>query len=300
MYDLIIIKKLNTKKVILVAFIAAVFVATATIFGMKIAQENYNIKYAKELEKQKAIADENQRKIKQAKEEEEKQNKINKTSSPLTQKQQNNILHIYNDTEEKRVFLTFDDGPTNAVTPLILDTLKQEEVKATFFLLGTNAKYNPDLVKREFDEGHYVANHGYSHVYKEVYSSVEATLDEYNKTEQIIKDALGNQNYMSNLFRFPGGSNGGYYNEVKQEAKAYLRENGVVHLDWNALTQDSAGTYTSEELLQNAIDTIGDKQSVVLLMHDSADKILTAEMLPNLIHYLKKKGYNFKNIYDII
>ena len=267
---------------------------------MNKAQKEYNEKYAEELEKQRAEAIENEKNNEEIRNAKIKNEHIEKTSKPLTEEQQYNILHIYNDTGEKRVFLTFDDGPTKAVTPFVLDTLKKEDVKATFFLLGVNAQYNAELIKREFDEGHYIANHGYSHKYKEVYSSPEATFDEYNKTEQIIRDALGNQNYRSNLFRFPGGSNGGYYNEIKQTVKAYLREQGIVHLDWNALSQDSAGTYTREQLLQNAIDTIGDKQSVIILMHDSSDKILTSEMLPDLIHYLKEKGYSFKNIYDII
>lgn len=300
MYDLIIVKKIRTKRVIFIGIIVVVIISIVTILGMNKAQKEYNEKYAEELEKQRAEAIENEKNNEEIRNTKIKNEHIEKTSKPLTEEQQHNILHIYNDTGEKRVFLTFDDGPTKAVTPFILDTLKKEDVKATFFLLGVNAQYNAELIKREFDEGHYIANHGYSHKYKEVYSSPEATFDEYNKTEQIIRDALGNQNYRSNLFRFPGGSNGGYYNEIKQTAKAYLREQGIVHLDWNALSQDSAGTYTKEQLLQNVIDTIGDKQSVIILMHDSADKILTSEMLPDLIHYLKEKGYSFKNIYDII
>lgn len=300
MYDLIIVKKIRTKRVIFIGIIVAVIISLVTILGMNKAQKEYNEKYAEELEKQRAEAIENEKNNEEIRNAKIKNEHIEKTSKPLTEEQQYNILHIYNDTGEKRVFLTFDDGPTKAVTPFVLDTLKKEDVKATFFLLGVNAQYNAELIKREFDEGHYIANHGYSHKYKEVYSSPEATFDEYNKTEQIIRDALGNQNYRSNLFRFPGGSNGGYYNEIKQTAKAYLREQGIVHLDWNALSQDSAGTYTKEQLLQNAIDTIGDKQSVIILMHDSSDKILTSEMLPDLIHYLKEKGYSFKNIYDII
>lgn len=74
----------------------------------------------------------------------------------------------------------------------------------------------------------------------------------------------------------------------------------MAHLDWNALTSDAAGASTCEELLQNAINTIGDKNSVVILMHDASDKILTYEILPRLINYLRENGYSFKNIYDLI
>jgi len=65
--------------------------------------------------------------------------------------------------------LTFDDGPTTSVTPKILDILKEENVKATFFVIGKSAEEHPEIVKRAYDEGHYIANHGYSHNYKSIY-----------------------------------------------------------------------------------------------------------------------------------
>lgn len=208
----------------------------------------------------------------------------------------NNIYH----SDTKRVFLTFDDGPSKTVTPLILDLLKQENIKATFFLLGSRAELNPDIVKREYDEGHYIANHGYSHNYTNIYQTPQSVVDEFNATEAAIKNALGNQEYNSYLFRFPGGMPGGKHAQLKAEAAQILEQNGVAHLDWNALTSDAAGAKTSEEMLQNAISTIGEKNSVVILMHDAGDKILTYEMLPNLISYLREKGYEFKNMYDLI
>ena len=156
------------------------------------------------------------------------------------------------------------------------------------------------MVKREFDEGHYVANHGYSHKYSTVYASPEATLNEYNYTEDAIRKALGNSSYISKLFRFPGGSNGGYYDEAKQNSKALLHDNGIMHLDWNSLSSDAAGAKTKEALLQNVKDTMGEKDSVVILMHDSSDKILTYEMLSDLISYLREQGYKFENIYDLL
>lgn len=302
MYDLITVKKLNIQKIFLLILLI-ILVILSTISGINFAEKVNQKKYAQELQEQ-------EEKIKQqdlekkAKEEAERKAKIQKrvdqTSRPLSEEEKDRIAHIYRSTGEKRVFLTFDDGPSKSVTPLILDLLKQEDVKATFFTLGNNVKNNPDIVKREFDEGHYVANHGYSHKYSSIYSSPEATLNEYNVTEQAIKDALGNQSYASRLFRFPGGSNGGYYDEAKQNSKALLRENGIVHLDWNCLSEDAAGAHTKETLMQNVIDTMGEKDSVVILMHDASDKILTYEMLSELIPYLKEKGYKFQNIYDLL
>lgn len=86
--------------------------------------------------------------------------------------------------------MTFDDGPSS-VTPKILDVLKQENVKATFFVLGSRVEKMPDMVKRMYEEGHYVASHGYSHVYEQIYSSPQFVLDEYNKTSELIKNAIG-------------------------------------------------------------------------------------------------------------
>lgn len=303
MYDLIKVKKLNTKKVIALVLILIILVIIVTLGIIKLIEQNMKKEYELTLRKQQELLAQ-QELARQQQEELERQqaiqNYINLTSVPLTEEQQDNILHVYRSTGEKRVFLTFDDGPSNSVTPLILDVLKEQNVKATFFVLGNNVNNNPDLIKREFEEGHYIANHGYSHRYSEIYSSPEATLAEYNTTEQAIRDALGNQSYRSNLFRFPGGSNGGYYHDAKQQSKAVLRENGVVHLDWNSLSKDAEGASTKESLLQNVIDTIGEKDSVVILMHDASDKILTYEMLPDLISYLREKGYKFQNIYDLL
>lgn len=303
MYDLIPSRRLNKKKVAALIILLILLVILSTVSGIKIAQYNRNKKQAKEYQKQqeKIREEENERekeeqRIKQA----EIQSRIEKTSRPFSAQEIEKISHIYRSNGAKRVFLTFDDGPSKTVTPLILDLLKNENIKATFFTLGNNARYNPELIKREFNEGHYVANHGFSHKYSEVYASPEATLNEYNVTEQAIKDALGNQNYTSRLFRFPGGSNGGYYNEAKQASKALLHENGVMHLDWNALSEDAVGTHTKEELLQNTLNTIGDSDSVVILMHDTSDKILTYEMLYDLIINLKQRNYKFENIYDLL
>ena len=81
----------------------------------------------------------------------------------------NKINNIYNGEEGKRVFLTFDDGPSEAVTPKILEILDKYDIKATFFVLGCNAKAHPEIVKQAYEAGHYIANHGYSHKYSKIY-----------------------------------------------------------------------------------------------------------------------------------
>ena len=211
-----------------------------------------------------------------------------------------NVDDIYNGEEGKRVFLTFDDGPSTSVTPHILDTLKKYNIKATFFVLGNRVSDNAELIKREYNEGHYIANHGYSHRYDKIYASSKNVLKEYNKTEQEIKKALGDENYSSNLFRFPGGSIGGEYDKIKEKAKIDLKRNQIAYLDWNALTNDAAGAYTKEKIIKNLKKTVGNKNNVVVLMHDAPDKILTYETLEDIIKYLQEKGYSFKNMYDLM
>lgn len=220
--------------------------------------------------------------------------------APLSEEELANIDSIYKHQDNKRVFLTFDDGPSTSVTPYILDLLKEENIKATFFVLGTKAETNPNLVKREFEEGHFIGNHGFSHRYDDIYSSTQSVLDEYNKTNEVIKKAIGNNNYNSLVFRFPGGSSGGKYHNLKQQAKELLKQNGVASLDWNALTNDSAGANTKEKIMENFYNTIQNKTSIVILMHDASDKILTYECLPEIIAYLRNNGYEFKSLYDVI
>lgn len=210
------------------------------------------------------------------------------------------VEDIYNREEGKRVYLTFDDGPSKNVTSKVLDILKKYEIKATFFVLGNRVASNSELIKREYEEGHYIANHGYSHKYSKIYSSSMAVIEEYNKTEKAIQKALNNSKYSSNLFRFPGGSIGGEYHLIKQKTKSVLKKNNIAYLDWNALTNDANGSNTKEKIMNSLKKTVGNRNNVVVLMHDAADKQLTYETLEDVILYLKEKGYEFKNIYDLI
>ena len=223
----------------------------------------------------------------------------NKNTPVLTQKGKENMSQIYK-SDKKRVFLTFDDGPSKTVTIPILDLLKQEKIKATFFVLGSRVELYPDIVKREYEEGHYIANHGYSHMYSQIYSSVQSVLDEYNKTNDAVRKAIGVKEYNSHLFRFPGGVSGGRYAQLKKEAVAELDKNNIAHVDWNALTGDAEGKNSVEELVSELQKTMGKKNSLVILMHDAGNKKTTYEALPTVISMLREKGYEFKSFYDII
>lgn len=106
-------------------------------------------------------------------------------------------------SDEKKAYLTFDDGPTTKATGKILDILKKENVKATFFVVGKHVKEHPELVKREYEEGHYIANHGYNHNNKLLYKDMESFKNEITSTDLEISKAIGVENYCSHIFRFP-------------------------------------------------------------------------------------------------
>lgn len=297
--DLISIRRkyINIRNTIMTAFLLVL----AIVFGIIIKEINQNKTYDKiysSYEKQINQAKEDgQTKLEQQKLEIEAARKAKLPQ--LTEEAKTNFANIYH-SETKRVFLTFDDGPSQTVTPVILDTLKQENIKATFFLLGSRVELNPDIVKREYEEGHYLASHGYSHVYSQIYASPQSVLDEYNKCITAIRNAIGVQEYDPHLFRFPGGYAGGKYATVKQGAAQLLDQNSVLHVDWNALTSDAAGAKTTEEFIAELEKTVPKHNSVVVLMHDAGNKTATAEALPTIIQYFRERGFEFENFYSII
>lgn len=240
----------------------------------------------KEKEKQEEIAKELERK---------RQEKIPK----LTEEGKENIQKIYS-SQTKRAFLTFDDGPSSQ-TEKILDILKQYNIKATFFVLGSRVEAMPQVVSRIYEEGHFIANHGYSHVYEQIYTSPQTVLDEFNSCNDAVKKAINEPEYNSHLFRFPGGLAGGKYEEIKKQARDLLISNNIVNVDWNCLIGDAEkSNATSEFLMQRLQETSQNKNSIVVLMHDAQAKTITTETLPQIIEYLQQQGYEFKSFYDII
>ena len=292
-YDINSGNKLNRKKVLIVVILLFILLLLILVIinSVKIIKANKVYKqYASQLESLNY-----QKEQELAKKEAERQAKIPK----LTDEGKKNVEGIYK-SDTKRVFLTFDDGPSS-VTNTILDTLKQQNVKATFFVLGSQVEKMPDVVKRIYDEGHYIANHGYSHVYENIYSSPQAVLDEYNRCNDAVKNAIGVPEYNSHLFRFPGGLVGGEYADIKSQANEILKQNDVMHVDWNALNGDAETNNLSIEFeLARLQETTQNKNSIVILMHDAPAKKVTAEALPQIIEYLRNQGYEFKNFYEII
>ena len=140
---------------------------------------------------------------------------------------------------DKKAYLTFDDGPTTKATGKILDVLKEENVKATFFVVGKHVKEHPELVKREYDEGHYIANHGYNHNNKILYKDMDSFKNEIVATDMEISKAIGVENYSSHIFRFPNGYMSHIYMNQKKDALKVLSNLDYVYVDWNCLNRDS-------------------------------------------------------------
>ncbi len=192
----------------------------------------------------------------------------------------------YADCAESRIYLTFDDGPSDRVTPLILDTLKQEKVKATFFIVGRSVNGREKILKRMHDEGHAIGVHSYSHDYKSIYASPAALLEDIEKCNDVIESVTGER---STIYRFPGGS----YNIAGNLVSAVLKA-GYTYVDWNASLRDAeiAGA-TPEQLLEEAKKSSAGKTKVVLLCHDGTSKTPTAKALKSVIEYFRNEGYAF-------
>lgn len=201
--------------------------------------------------------------------------------------------------EEKVAYLTFDDGPMLKATGKILDILKAEDVKATFFVVGKHVKEHPELVKRAYDEGHYIANHGYHHDNRKLYKSSDSFISEVKNTDLEIGKAIGMEDYCSHVFRFPNGYMSSNYKAKKREAAKLLSEMNYTYVDWNCLNNDSVKKYSHNQLLKNLKKSSKDKGTLVILMHDTSDVNDTPSILKDSIDYLKEQGYEFKNFYDL-
>ncbi|MDP4177902.1 MAG: polysaccharide deacetylase family protein [Bacillota bacterium] len=199
------------------------------------------------------------------------------------------------------VYLTFDDGPSKNVTPLVLDTLKKYNVKATFFVIGSMAEQSPDILKREYNEGHSIGNHTYSHDMNLVYKSTDACISEFKKNESVINNILGG--YTSKLVRFPGGI---FDNDSRHLSyRQAVVDAGYHYYNWNCSDQDSEGKvpvggFAPSILIDWVKNTsvIGStpNQRLIVLMHDAPAKKTTAEALPSIIEYFQSEGYKFKTL----
>ena len=193
---------------------------------------------------------------------------------------------------QKVIYLTFDDGP-GPYTAKLLDILKKYDVKVTFFVTGAG---DDELIAREYNEGHTVGLHTYTHDYAYVYSSLDNFFTDLYEIQTRVKNITGQT---STLTRFPGGSSNlisarydggiGIMSRLSEELPA----RGFTYFDWNISSGDAGGATTSSEVYQNVINALSPNYSVVL-QHDIKD--FSVDAVEDIIKYGKANGYTFKKL----
>ncbi|SCY92528.1 polysaccharide deacetylase family protein [Alkaliphilus peptidifermentans] len=201
----------------------------------------------------------------------------------------------------KKVFLTFDDGPTK-LTPKILDILKENDVQATFFTIGRLLVANQDIAIRAYEEGNMILPHSYSHNYA-IYSTFETFYDDFYAAERAIEDVMGYES--PPIFRFPGGSSnhssfdfgGPQFMPLLTED---IKEKDYYYIDWNVSSGDAGPDYNDgDKMLHNIINTSKGKDFIVILFHDVDKNREMARILPEVIEYYRDNGYMFRTFKDI-
>lgn len=181
------------------------------------------------------------------------------------------------DTTTKKIALTFDDGPHPTYTIKLLDGLKERNVKATFFVIGENAKNNPDVLKRILEDGHTIGNHTFSHVQLTCISE-EKAIAEINDTNQIIKEITGIE---PKYIRPPYGL---YTDALQRETNLTPILWDVDPRDWSVLNTKSVVTHVIKRA----------KNGDIILLHDIFDTSVDAAL--QIIDELQKQGFEFVTV----
>lgn len=205
-----------------------------------------------------------------------------------------------NEDDTRTVYLTFDDGPSGN-TSRILDILKQYQVPATFFVIGSDTDFAKRMYQRIVDEGHALGNHTYTHDYNTIYKSPEAFMADVLHLQDHLEEVTGTR---PQVFRFPAGSNNRIHQQVQSdnpylmvEIMLALEEKGLPYFDWNVSSTDAAEvTLDAEIIISNTLSFLGGHRNAIILMHDSTPKTTTVEALPHIIQSLKARGYTFEKL----
>lgn len=190
-------------------------------------------------------------------------------------------------TNEKVVFLTFDDGPEYPYTPKILDVLKKHKVVATFFVLGGNAKTHPELIKRTLEEGHDIGNHSTSHANLKR-KSVASIASDIQKTDRILQRL----NVPGPIpFRAPFGA-------TSNNMRLALKQLNKPHVLFNFLPQDWTKIPAST-IVGHVMKRL--KPGLIITLHDGGKRrqqtvIATEQIILNL----RAKGYRFGSVNDYL
>lgn len=194
---------------------------------------------------------------------------------------------------QRQAYLTIDDGPSATWTPAVLDILKKEHVRATFFLVGWRAAKHPEIVRRIYLEGQTIGNHTFSHNYDELYrGSAKNLLASLAANGRLLKAAIG---YEPKIMRPPGGASGNF----RPGYQSSLTWAGYTTVLWNVSTGDGSTQTTGPQMVANAkryLDRLAPRRPAVILMHDVRRPI--TEALPQIIAEVRRRGYEFSVITD--
>ncbi|MDM7325521.1 MAG: polysaccharide deacetylase family protein [Thermosynechococcus sp. Uc] len=188
---------------------------------------------------------------------------------------------------EKVVALTFDDGPWGSSTRQVLQILKEEDVKATFFVLGKHALMYPDVIVDIVKAGHAVGNHSWSHPYKAV--AAEVAKQEIENTSALIAKQSQAQ---TRLFRPPGGN-------LTTGLVDYAKSKNYAIIMWSVDTHDTRPNTTAADIVERTLREV--KAGSIILLHDGGgDRTTTRKALPTLIRRLRQKGYRFVTVPELL
>ena len=181
--------------------------------------------------------------------------------------------------DAKKVFLTFDDGPTPAITEWVLEQLRQYDSKATFFCIGNNIEKHPEIFKKIIAEGHAIGNHTFNHL-----NGWKTPLKDYiENIQRCQSEILNPKSQIPNLFRPP-------YGKIRPSQSKRLRKLGYKIIMWDVLSYDFDKTITREKCLENVLQHI--EMGSIIVFHDSVKAWNNLEyVLPKTLNFLKERGF---------
>ncbi|WP_341734830.1 polysaccharide deacetylase family protein [Microcoleus sp. EPA2] len=189
------------------------------------------------------------------------------------------------DSRQKAIALTFDDGPWPKTTVQILDILKQNNIKGTFFWVGRYLQVYPELGKKVAQAGHAIGNHTWNHQY--IKYNEEGAAREIDRTTSLIEELTGIRTYM---FRPPGGI-------LNNGLAAYAQKKNYTVVMWSA---DSLDWHTATQSLMENVMRQANSGGIVLMHDGGGNRSRTVEALPNIIAKLKKEGYTFVTVPELL
>ncbi|WP_072336234.1 MULTISPECIES: polysaccharide deacetylase family protein [unclassified Paenibacillus] len=200
------------------------------------------------------------------------------------------LLLLHGRTSSKQIALTFDDAPDTTYTPQVLDILKKYKVRATFFLIGSQAQKHPAIVKRIVQEGHVIGNHSYSHP---LFTKLSQTgfQDQIEQTGHILKPLIG---YMPKLIRPP-------YGEIKESQLLWASEKGYLIVNWNVDSLDWK-QLGEAQVTSNILNHVTAGSIVLQHSGGGASQNLkgTVQALPRVIEALQAKGYRIVTLPELL